>query len=67
MHCGWMQTLLALVILVFTIWPTAVFSSMISEWIVIVSAALLLVHALFCHKCEGMCAKWMKSGKKRRR
>jgi len=68
MHCGWIQTVLAALILVFAIWPTAIFSAMISWWIVVVSAALLLIHALVCHKCEGVCAKWMKpSGRKRRR
>ena len=69
MHCGWTQTVLALLILVFAIWPTAVFSSLVSRWIVVVSAALLLVHALVCHKCGGVCAKWMMkpSHRKRRR
>ena len=67
MHCGWTQTVLALLILVFTIWPTVVFSAMVSYWIVVVSAALLLVHALACHKCGGVCAKWMKPSHRKRR
>ncbi|MBI2043375.1 hypothetical protein HYT25_03230 [Candidatus Pacearchaeota archaeon] len=69
MHCGWIQTILSALILVFVIWPTSVFSSAVSQWIVVISAALLLIHALVCHKCGGVCAKWMmkSSGRRRRR
>ena len=66
-HCGWIQTVLSVLILVFVIWPTSIFPAMISWWIVVVSAALLLVHALVCNKCDGVCSKWMKSSRRRRR
>ncbi|HJZ18983.1 MAG TPA: hypothetical protein VJ208_02660 [Candidatus Nanoarchaeia archaeon] len=65
-NCNWIESILATAILVFTFWPTAIVSAMISKWIIVVSAALLLLHALFCKKCEGLCTGMMKSGRKRR-
>lgn len=72
MGCRWLEAILALVIIVFTYWPTMLFSTMTSEWIVIVAAVLLLIHALFCAKCKGLCMGMMggsrrSSGHRRRR
>lgn len=64
MNCGWIQAVLAVLILVFAFWPTQIVSSTVSMWIVIVSAALLLIHAVVCMKCNGICAPM---SKKRRR
>ena len=66
-NCGWIQTVLAVLILVFMIWPTQIFSAMVSWWIVVVSAVLLLIHALSCHKCGGVCVGMVKGNKKRRK
>ncbi|MEK6760455.1 MAG: hypothetical protein AABX93_00875 [Nanoarchaeota archaeon] len=63
MGCRWLEALLAVVIIVFAYWPTMVFSANISMWIVIAAAAVLLVHALFCDKCKGLCRGMMKSGR----
>jgi len=55
MNCGWIQAILAVVIIVFTIWPTSIFSATVSWWLVIISAVLLLWHAVSCKKCDKLC------------
>ena len=70
MGCRWIEAILAVLVIVFTWWPSQILSAAVSMWIVIVSAALLLVHALFCKNCEGLCMGMMKSksgGRRRRR
>ncbi|MCH8945680.1 MAG: hypothetical protein IIA85_02045 [Nanoarchaeota archaeon] len=64
-NCRWCELILAVVILVFVIWPTQIFSAAVSGWIVVIAAVLLIVHSLFCNKCGGVCAGMMK-GKKRK-
>jgi hypothetical protein len=64
MHgCRWVESLLAVLILAFTIWPTQILSAKVSMWIVVISAALILVHSLFCGNCEGICMP--KKGRKK--
>ena len=63
MGCRWIEALLAIVIIVFTKWSGMIFTGTVSMWIVIVSAVLLLLHALFCKHCNGLCMGMMKSGK----
>jgi len=70
MSCRWCELLLAVVIIVFTWWPMQIFSAVISKWIVIISAVILVVHSLLCHKCHGLFCGGMMSmgkGKSRRR
>ena len=68
MSCRWSELLLAIVIIVFTQWNTAFFSAAISKWIVIVAAAVLVVHSLLCHKCHGLfCSGIMTKGTSGRR
>ena len=50
-QCDWLKKLLPVLILVFVIWPNSIFSATVSWWIVVVSAALLLVHQFACKKC----------------
>lgn len=64
-NCKWVESVLAVLILVFVIWPTQIFSATVSWWIVIISAALLLIHSLSCRKCGGLCTGLGK-GKKRK-
>ena len=73
--CKWAETVLSLIILVFTLWPTAIFSAMASKWLVVLSAVVLLVHSLSCRnlsckpvKSEKMpvMSKAKKSAKKKR-
>lgn len=66
LHCGWVQTVLAVLILVFVIWPIQILSASISWWIVVISATLLLIHGLSCHKCCGVCVGMNKKGKSKR-
>ena len=61
--CAWIEGVLAVVILVFAIWPGIVSWS---NWVIIVAAALLLYHSLSCHKCGGLCVGMMKGGKKKK-
>ena len=56
-NCKWCQLVLAVVILVFAIWPGIVSWS---NWVIIVAAVLLIVHSLSCNKCGGICAGMMK-------
>ena len=68
-NCKWTEIIAGLVILVFTMWPTLVFSAMVSKWLVVISAVVLLLHGLLHHKCScGMCMKEeMPKNKKRKR
>ncbi|MFH1325810.1 MAG: hypothetical protein ABIH49_03540 [archaeon] len=54
MYCRWTEAVLAIVIIVFTWWPTQILSAMVSKWIVIVAAAYLLLHAFTCKHCKGI-------------
>ncbi len=54
-NCKWGEALLALIVLVFTIWPTQILSATMSWWLVVIAAALILIHSLFCKKCGGLC------------
>ena len=55
MTCRWTEAVLALIVLVFTIWSTQIFSAGVSWWLVVIAAVLLIIHSLFCHKCGGLC------------
>lgn len=50
-----MKAFLAAAILVFAIWPSEIFATSVSQWIVIIAAALLFIHAFSCKKCGGIC------------
>ena len=68
MGCRWLEAILAVVIIVFAYWPTMIWTNpMWSEWVVIVSAALLLLHALFCMKCKGVCSGLLSGSRGRSR
>ena len=64
-NCRWYELVLAVVILVFVIWPTQIFSAAVSWWLVIIAAVLLIIHSLICKHCGGVCVGMMK-GKKRK-
>lgn len=65
MYSKWTEVVLAALILVFAIWPTQILAANMSLWIVIISAAILLVHSLVGHNMDGS-HKWMKSKKRKR-
>lgn len=48
-NCRVIEAILAALIIIFALWETAA-----SIWIVVIAAALLLIHALFCKKCVCM-------------
>jgi len=56
-HCGWVGVILSALILIFVIWPTQIIPQMYSWWVVVISAALLLLHALTCKRCMGILSK----------
>lgn len=62
-NCKWTEIVLAVVILIVTIWPGLI-GSTASWWITLVAAALLLIHALSCKNC-GACASGVKTAPKR--
>lgn len=49
-NCRWCETILALIILVFALFVNASWG----EWVVIIAAVLLLIHAWSCKNC-GTC------------
>ena len=69
-NCRWSEAILSIVILVFALWPTQIFSANTSMWIVVVAAAVLLIHAFMRHHSHigmrsGMAE--MKAPRRRRR
>ena len=66
-NCMWVEAVLAVLILVFVIWPTQIFSAAVSWWVVVVSAVLLLIHALSCNKCGGVCVEMVKDKSKKKK
>ena len=59
-NCKMTDSILGIVILVFAIWPTQIFSAMVSKWIIIVAAILLLIHAYKCNTCAALKGKGKK-------
>jgi Flp pilus assembly protein protease CpaA len=63
-NCKMTESIIAAVILVVTIWPDLL-GATVSWWLVVIGAALLLIHAF---KCKGVCGTDMKtSGKKKKK
>ena len=64
-YCKWLKSLLPALILVFALWPDLV---SFSRWIVVISAALLLVHQHACKSCySGSCETDMKEKPKKKK
>jgi len=63
-NCRWTEFVVAVLVLVFTIWPTQIFAAKASWWLVVIAAAVLLVHSLMCSKCHGLCT--MGKGRKKK-
>lgn len=63
-NCTWTESVLAIIILVFTFWTTAY-----STWVIAIAAILLLLHALTCKSCKncdmGMAKSESRSRKRR--
>lgn len=60
-NCQWTETVIALVILLFTFW-----SVQWSQWIVGLAAVVLLLHAWMCKSCM-MCREHASSSSKKKR
>jgi hypothetical protein len=58
------EAVLAVIILVFALWPEIV-GAMTSKWIIVIAAIVLLVHSFTCKKCFGEMP--MQAAKGRRR
>lgn len=50
-HNMWKDIVLGLIILIVTIWPT-ILGATASRWVVIVAAALIVLHGFFCSRCR---------------
>jgi hypothetical protein len=46
-NCTWTNTILAIIIIVFAFWVTAW-----SQWVVVIAAALILIHAWMHKNCQ---------------
>ncbi len=57
---SWCEALIAVVVIVFALWPTAY-----SQWIIVIAAVVLLIHSFTCKKCFSGHSMAM-SAKKRR-
>ncbi|MAG38261.1 hypothetical protein CMI45_02660 [Candidatus Pacearchaeota archaeon] len=56
-NCKTTESILAILIIVFAFWETSY-----SMWVVVIAAALILIHALKCGRCYS-CGGDMKGGK----
>jgi len=61
-NCKWIQIVIGLVVVIFTLWPQGTWS----KWLVVIAGALIVVHASSCKKC-GVCAPEAGKGKKKRK
>jgi len=60
-NCKWTQTVLALAILVFSLFVSVSWG----KWVIVVAAALLLVHSWSCKNCCKTGTKSMPKGRKK--
>ncbi|MBI3333894.1 hypothetical protein HYZ97_00190 [Candidatus Pacearchaeota archaeon] len=61
-NCQVTEVILAIVIIVFALWSSLAWG----KWVVVIAAALLLIHALKCNNCRLPEAGMASSRKKRR-
>lgn len=50
-NCKWTETILGVVILIFALWPELL-GAIVSTWIVVIAAALLIIHTFTCKNCQ---------------
>lgn len=62
-NCKIMEIVLGIVILILTLWPM-ILGAKASMWIVVVAAALLVIHALTCKNC-GACEPMKQTSKRK--
>jgi hypothetical protein len=56
-NCKHCNTILAIVILVFSFWSVAWTNWLTSKWIIVAAAVLILLHGIKCSHCsDGSCA-----------
>ena len=58
-NCKWVETVLAIVIIVFVLLETGA-----SQWIVLIAAILLLIHSWMCKNCKMPARAPEKKGKR---
>lgn len=63
---SWCEAIIAIVILVFALWPILV-GAEISKWIIVIAAVVLLIHSFTCKKCFAGHGMAMASGTKGRK
>ena len=61
---SWCEAILAIIILVFALWPQLL-GVTVSMWIVVIAAIILLIHSFMCKKCFG--GHSMRAAPRRRR
>lgn len=60
----WCETIIAIIIFVFAMWPNLI-GDMYSQWVVVIAAIVLFLHSFMCKSCM-MCDAHKPSGKKKR-
>jgi hypothetical protein len=63
MNFHWCETITAIIIFVFAMWPNL--GGMYSQWIVIIAAVALFIHSFMCKSCM-MCDDHKSASKKKR-
>ena len=53
-NCKVFETVLGIVLLIVAIWPNLLTEG-ISNWIIIIGAVLLIIHACMCKNCGAWC------------
>lgn len=61
---SWCEAIIAIVVIVFALWPD-ILGAVVSKWIVVIAAIVLLIHSFTCKKCFSGHSMAM-SAKKRR-
>jgi predicted Na+-dependent transporter len=63
-NCKYCNTILAIVILVFSFWSVAWTNWLTSKWIIVAAAVLILLHGIKCNHCGDRCGTKMPAKKK---
>ena len=65
--CRWVQTVLSAIIIVLALWPNII-GAVASKWVIVVAAALILIHSFGCKACAACGPEMMeKPAKKKKR
>lgn len=61
---SWCEAIIAVIILVFALWPDIV-GAIAAKWIIVIAAIVLLIHSFACKKCFAGNGMAMRATKRR--